>query len=69
MATLHHSLLPEPSGPAQAFLSPLAQVRGCGRNYVRIQSPYLFLLPFLGTAWAKPKKQIEHNREGEGESE
>lgn len=50
--TIHFPL--SPLAPAQAFLSPLAQVRGCGRNSVGIQGPYLFLLPFLGAAWAKP---------------
>lgn len=54
MTVLCHPLLPEPLAPAQAFLCPLAQVRGCGRNCVGIQGPYLFLLPFLGAAWAKP---------------
>lgn len=63
MTTLRHPPLPDPS---QASLSPLAQVRGCGRNCVGIQGPCLFLLPFLGAAWAKPTK--ERDREG-GESE
>lgn len=57
MTVLCHPLLPEPLAPAQAFLCPLAQVRGCGRNCVGIQGPYLFLLPFLGAAWAKPGEE------------
>ena len=63
MTSLRHPPLPDPS---QASLSPLAQVRGRGRNCVGIQGPCLFLLPFLGAAWAKPTK--ERDREG-GESE
>lgn len=54
MTVLSHPLLREPPAPAQAFLCPPAQVRGCGRNCVGIQGLYLFLLPFLGAAWAKP---------------
>lgn len=67
MTALRRPLSLSPRAPAQAFLSPLARGQGRGRNCVGIQGPYLFLLPFLGAAWAEPRK--ERDREADRESE